>query len=154
MDKAEKRGEEVKQARQELKEKGAYKFFIEPTINYWKTQLLSALSTLFFWIIITYVIFSGLQAINNDVIYCDSSNDIYDGKLMYVFNEYVEWVNNNTQPTIDFYNQNPYQGLYPNEAQTSTIVCDYNWTKWTQEPIKERITTITYGFKKVTLKRS
>ena len=121
MNKAEKREDEVKQTRKKLKKEGGYKFFIEPTLNYWKKEPLSALSNFFFGLIIMYLIFCSIQTINNDMIYCDSSNDQYDGKLMLVYNDYVEWVNSNTKPKPI----NPWEEYIPNTAHMKTTQSEF-----------------------------
>lgn len=139
------RKEEVKEARKRLKEEGFTKFFITPTVEYWKKKPLHAFLNFFIYALITYIIFCGIQAVNNDMIYCDSSNDLYDGKLMQVYNPYVNWVNTNSPTIITDQNIMNFnlENLEPSIAQESTIVCDYDLKKWWNEPIKERKTIIT-----------
>lgn len=106
---------------------------------------------------IVYVSFAMIQAINNDIIYCDSSIDQFDGKIMYTFNEFVSFYN---QKAIEM--QNSQLGLttmqqeqqVKNFNQEYQMICKYNTTKWMKEPIIQRIETTWYGFKKILMKTS
>ena len=94
------RKELVKKTRQELKEnpeKFIKEKIIKPTTTYWKEQPLHAIMTFSMWVLIMYAGFGLIQAINNDMIYCDSSINQYDGKLMYTYNNFIKYYNEKAQ---------------------------------------------------------
>lgn len=143
----EKKKQEVELARKELKEKGFYNYFITPLTHYWKEQPLVAFTNFLMWIMISYTIFTGIQAINYDLIYCESSNSQYNGKILQVYNDYVTWVNENSYDP-----KNPWK-IRDITAQTSTINCNYDIEKWKKETTKNKITSIFQGWVKIALKQ-
>lgn len=154
----EERKEYVKEQRRKLKEDPS-KFIkenvIEPTWKYWKEQPFHAIGTFIMWVAIYYLLFGGIQAINNDMIYCESTVQGFNGKLMYVYNDFVEYYNNEAQQMQQanipqFYQQ---EQIVANFNKEYNMYCDYNITKWKEEPIKDRIETTLYGFKKILLKQ-
>lgn len=131
----------VKQQRAKLKENPS-RFLkeevINPTIKFWKEEPLRAIWTFTIWVTIYYIAFGGIQAINNDMIYCDATIDQYDGKLMYTFNEFVKYYNEEAQQMqraytpIGIENQ---ERLVENFNEQYKMYCTYNITRWIKEPI-------------------
>lgn len=151
--------------------------FIISTLQFWKKHPIKALYIFTSWVIIYYLAFGGIQAINNDMIYCDATIDQYDGKVMYTHNAFVQYYNQKakelqktTQVIPNFQIQNgivkeqnitnitietktPQQKVKEFNEQYS-MYCNYNLTRWNQEPIINRTKTTWYGFKKIILKQS
>lgn len=135
---------------------------IKPIWKYWKEQPLHAFGNFIFWIVLYYLLFGGIQAINNDIIYCDSTIDEFDGKLMYVYNDFVDYYNNKASRME--LQKNPYDfetGNYKlsekNIEQFNkdySMICEYDLERWNNESVNKRINDMWYGFKKIILKRS
>lgn len=164
------RKQEVKQARETYKKEGFFNYFIIPLITYWKDTPVKAITTFVSYTMLFYIGFTAAQAINNDMIYCDSSVDRFDGKLMFSYNPYVNWVNNNSvdvntedlgkytlvEINDDFNIEDLDKSTLMeigNEAQTSSIYCNYNLTKWFSEPLASRLHTTLKGWYIIALKR-
>lgn len=120
---------EVKRNREEFK-KNPYEYAIKPFISFWKENPLKAVGTFMFWALLFYAGFSGLQALNYDMMYCDSSLDQYDGKILFVYNEFVDEMNRQTEE----FNQMQYSldktGIKNNKPPNSTIECRYDTKRW------------------------
>lgn len=148
---------------------------VHPTVVFWKEKPLKAIFTFFIWVIVYYVGFGLVQAVNNDMIYCDSTIDSFDGKLMYTFNDFVAYYNdkaNRMQTDMSFAsnfveNYSPTGQFELNQIDLKkqqeeavrrfneeySMICKYNVTRWINEPILSRSSTIYYGFQKIILKR-
>lgn len=146
--------EEVKKNWKELRKKGVYGGIIKPLIGYWKSKPFEAVSILVFWVFVFYSMFSLLQAINYDMIYCDCTNDEFDGKLMENYNRYVDWVNEGVTENKGI-NENFSFGLGVEltERQRSKIYCDYDLKRWWNESINTKVDNIFNNFVKVFLKK-
>ena len=121
--------EEIKENREELI-KDPFKALIEPTIRYWKENTGKALITFFGWVIIVYIIGTFAQALNYDMMYCDSSLDEYDGKVLRVYNPFIEHMNREIEEFNKAYN--PYELVdmpLPMELNQS-IRCEYDLKRW------------------------
>lgn len=84
--------EEKKEIRAEFR-KDPIGFWTKPFIEFWKENPLKAIWTFFSWVFIFYFIFTFLQAVNYDIMYCDSNIDEFDGRILDVYNPFVEFVN-------------------------------------------------------------
>lgn len=146
-DKAE-RKEEIRRTREKLKEIGAYEFFIVPLINYIKMSPLKAIGNFFMWALVTYTIFCTFQGIYYDTIYCDADNDNYDGKLLDVYNGYINMTNAEMQRLSEI-------GLLDqSDTYTYYIECRHNFTRWYNEPFLEKANSIKRNTQKIFLKRT
>lgn len=173
----EERRKYVKKQREKLKENPRgflKKEIIDPTIKYWKEEPIHAIGTLITWIIIYYLIFGGIQAVNNDMIYCDSTINEYDGKVMYVYNDFVKYYNERTKELQQGYQPEIIIQINQTEEfnKKYSMFCNYNISRWNKEPIWEkeiregsycderngckrgRIETITEGLVKILGKQS
>lgn len=153
------RKEYVKEQRNKLK-KNPSRFFkenvIDTTVNYWKERPFHAFGTFVIWILIFYLIGGIAQAIVFDAVYCDCTIDSYDGKLMYVYNDFVDYYNeqaNNMQQNYGIPSINEQEALVMNFNEQYSMYCTHDWGRWKNETVKSRIETTTYGLKKILLKR-
>lgn len=155
-----KRKEYVKEQRTKFK-KDPTKFIqtemVEPMLRHWREAPLHALATFIGWAMVFYLSFGAIQAINNDMIYCDSSIDQFDGKLMQTYNSFVEYYNEEAR----YMEQN----VYPLSVQDQeekvkifneqyTMICTYDLKRWWKEPIIYKAQTTWNGFLKILFKQS
>lgn len=153
------RKEFVKQQRTKFK-KDPSKFFetemFQPLIQAWKENPKKQAWVFIKWVLIYYLVFGAIQAVNNDMIYCDATIDAYDGKVMYVHNDFVKLYNERAKqleqtPVYSYWEQ---EQLMNSFNEQYSMYCDYDINRWRQESITERIKTIGYGYYKILLKRS
>lgn len=156
------RKEYVKEQRKKFKsdpKKFIKKEIINPTIKYWKEEPLNAIGTFVFWILAFYIIFGTLQGILLDTVYCDSTIDQYDGKVMYVYNDFVNYYNEKAQEMQQAYTPNPYEQkkIVENFNQEYNMICEHDFKKWgkewTNRPFLKNLEEIGYSIKKVLLKQ-
>lgn len=138
--------EQIRKNREAFK-KDPYNYLIKPTLDYWKTQPLQAIGIFLFWAIIIYAGFTTLQAINYDMMYCNSTIPEYNGKLLNTYNPFIQEINKRIE-TINQQNLqlNNYQELPP--QLNETINCKYNLKRWWKDD-KE----ILQNIKKIALKQ-
>lgn len=141
--------EEIKENREEFK-KDPIGFFWKPTVEYWKERPIHAIGTLCFWAMLYFLIFTFLQAVNFDMMYCDSSIDKYDGKIMLVYNGFVEEMNTRT---IEIQKeQTPITDREVDSILKSikkeSIECKYDLGRWIKED-----KMILYNFKQLLIGR-
>lgn len=146
---------------------------VTPTITFWKEEPLRALGTFIFWVVVYYLAFGMVQAINNDMIYCDCSYDAFDGKLMYTYNSFVKYYNEKAQRLQN--DPEFLENMQPdfsapmffdptNTTQQEVIVdefnlnynmeCNYDLDRWWDESILDRMKSVWFGYKKIILKQS
>lgn len=119
---------------------------IEPTMDFWKKEPKKAISIFLLWVMIYYIGFGIVQAINNDIIYCTSPETEYNGKIMETYNKFVQ--DYNKEITEKQYTNNP------TLTKNYTIFCNYNLTRWWNEPITTRTKTTGKGLWKIVTKQS
>lgn len=147
---------------------------IKPTLEYWKNDPLHAFFTFSIWVIIMYVAFGGIQGLNNDMIYCDSTINNYDGKLMYTFNDFVKYYN---EKALDMQYSNFNFNVEEQEIMVDSfnneynMMCTYDLKRWWKEPIYSKnytnvycddiygctsgkLETFWHGYVKILMKRS
>lgn len=154
----EERREYIKKQRKALKEnpKGfIIENIINPTLEYWKKRPINAIGVFLFWIVTYYLVFGGIQAIVFDSVYCDASINQFDGKIMYVHNDFVKYYNEEAKRMQYEYKPIGYvdENNKVNEFNRKyTMKCEHDWKRWNNETIEERLQSIFYGFKKIILK--
>ena len=145
----------VKEQREKLK--GDPKGFIQsevidPTVRYWKERPGHAIFTFFKWVIIYYLIFGAIQAVNNDMIYCNSTIDKYDGKVMDVFNDFAEQYNKEAEKLAketQFVDPTIRESIIKEFYEDNTIRCKYDLKRWNEESIRDRFISIIKGYWKI-----
>ena len=150
----------VKEQRRKLKnnpEKFLKEEVVRPTLTYWKEEPIHAIGTFVFWVAVMYLAFGFVQAVNNDMIYCESSHEAFNGKLMYVANDFVQFYNE-----MAIQRQQEYSPLNQIDAEQQVYAfnqeywlnCSYDVKRWLDEPLVEKTQTLLYGYSKILLKRS
>lgn len=154
------RKREVEKAREEFKNKGFYKFFVEPEIKFWKEKPFQAFGLFFFWMCIYYLLFSGLQAINYSLIYCDSTtHEGYNGRIMEIKPQWDNLLTHDFMikyPTFNESTSNIKQISQDFKLETENkyiLKCDYNFELYLKEGIQENIKYTLNTWKKVILKQ-
>lgn len=87
----------IKQNRQKLQQQGPYQYFIKPTITHWKNKPIRSITEFAGALIIMYLIFTGLQAINYSLIFCESNQPQYNGNILETYQDFVKDQNQKTQ---------------------------------------------------------
>ena len=129
---------------------------LKPWIQAWKDNPWKQLGVFFMWVAIYYLAFGIIQAVNNDMIYCDATINEYDGKVMYVYNDFVAEYNRRVEemalnPVASVWEQ---QQVLDNFNEQYAMYCNYDVKRWNNESIPYRLETIGYGLSKILLKRS
>lgn len=145
--------EYVQQQRKKLKENPRsfiQKEMIEPTIKFWKEEPLRAAWVLVSSIMVYYLIFGGIQVINNDMIYCDSNMDKYDGKLMIKYDQWMQFQATKLNGTMNLIE---IMETKKEIAEKDYLKCDYDLDKWFKEPLNEKTNSLMIGIQKIILKQ-
>lgn len=142
------RKKDVQEQRATLKEIGYFEYFVVPMIDYFRQSPLKAVGTFFVWLLFSYLLFSMLQVVYYDTVYCDSSLDEYDGKLLFTYNDFVDTYNSEVekQKQITFFPM-------PIINELPTINCSYDWGRYKSQPIKEKLYDISREYYVVVTKR-
>lgn len=153
MEKEKTREEQVKEARQELKQKGIGNWIKEQLISEWKPtkqnplQPIKATWTFTKWVSIFYIIFVTIQAINFSLIHCESNvipNNTYINARLQL-NEYMKEKNKQCTNQYGFQTENNNKTINCNEQ--IKITCKYNLQKTEQQTVGELTKTIKNNIK-------
>lgn len=139
--------EEIKENQRKLKE-NPIKELLYPTISYWREKPARAIGQFLGWVIVVYSIMTLIQAINYDMIYCESSMEQYNGKIMRTYNPFVEEMNTKIERFNMRYTPIQLEGMPLPQELNQTIMCDYNLKRWWNEN-----SDITYNIKELVIKR-
>lgn len=147
------RKQEIQENRRTLKEVGIYRYAIEPTIQYWKQKPLNAITNFLMWGLITYTIFCGLQTINYELMYCNSTNTKYNGNIMDVYPQYIEDQNQKVQQTqlVVPKTNKISPPLTSNPPEFDSISCVYSIKQWQKQ--SKKISHAKTTLKKIMLKQ-
>lgn len=164
------RQQEVRKNRERLRKEGISTFFLTPLIAFWKNEPFLALFTFFKWVILMYLGMSLLQAVFYDTQMCDSIDDTYDGKMIYVYNDYVRHANEYIAEQREELQQQPRftlneQGMPVYSAMSNNptyigpkkdfiINCTTTIQHWYTEPIEITMRDIGYAFGKIVARKS
>ena len=128
-----------------------WEYYLKGEWEYIKKHPFISIGTFFKWVLIFYVVMVGIQSVYFDMVYCDSSIDEYDGKLMYVWKPFVENINGMIQE-ISIQNR---PGINYNEPiimgyELPEMECKHDFRRWRLEGIKAD--EIWYNFVEISTK--